>query len=49
MVGGIGIGAELVGSLRILDCPQVLALLNAILVTVTIVNPPSNLPSKLYT
>ena len=43
MVGGGGIGTELVGSLRILDYPQVSALLIIILVTVTIVDALSNL------
>src|SRR5262245_12266056 len=37
-VGAGGIGTELIGSLRILDYPQVLAILIAILVCVTIVD-----------
>lgn len=43
MVGAGGIGTELVGSLRLLDYPQVAALLIVILVTVTIVDTLSNL------
>ena len=42
MVGAGGIGTELVGSLRLLDYPQVAALLIVILVTVTIVDALSN-------
>ena len=37
-VGAGGIGTELIGSLRILDYPQVLAILIAILICVTIVD-----------
>jgi phosphonate transport system permease protein len=37
-VGAGGIGLELIGSLRILDYPQVLAILIAILVCVTVVD-----------
>ena len=43
MVGAGGIGTELVGSLRLLDYPQVLALLIVILVAVTIVDALSGL------
>jgi phosphonate transport system permease protein len=42
MVGAGGIGTELVGSLRLLDYPQVSAVLIVILVTVTIVDALSN-------
>jgi phosphonate transport system permease protein len=37
-VGAGGIGTELIGSLRILDCPQVLEILIAILACVTVVD-----------
>lgn len=42
MVGAGGIGTELVGSLRLLDYPQVSAILIVILVTVTLVDALSN-------
>ena len=42
MVGAGGIGTELVGSLRLLDYPQVSALLIVILATVTVVDALSN-------
>ncbi len=42
MVGAGGIGTELVGSLRLLDYPQVAAILLVILVTVTVVDALSN-------
>ncbi len=48
MVGAGGIGTELVGSLRILDYPQVSALLIIILVTVTIVDALSNMLRKRF-
>lgn len=43
MVGAGGIGTELVGSLRLLDYPQVAALLILILIAVTLVDALSNL------
>ena len=48
MVGAGGIGTELVGSLRLLDYPQVAALLIVILVTVTIVDALSNVLRKRF-
>ncbi|MEO0938829.1 MAG: phosphonate ABC transporter, permease protein PhnE [Pseudomonadota bacterium] len=46
MVGAGGIGTELVGSLRLLDYPQVSAVLIVILATVTIVDAMSNVLRK---
>ena len=43
MVGAGGIGTELVGSLRIMDYPQVSAILIVILISVTIVDGLSNI------
>jgi phosphonate transport system permease protein len=43
MVGAGGIGTELVGSLRIMDYPQVSAILLVILISVTIVDGLSNI------
>lgn len=48
MVGAGGIGTELVGSLRILDYPQVAALLLVILAAVTIVDAMSGLLRKKF-
>ena len=48
MVGAGGIGTELVGSLRLLDYPQVSAILIVILVTVTIVDALSNVLRKRF-
>ena len=48
MVGAGGIGTELVGSLRLLDYPQVSAILIVILATVTIVDALSNLLRKRF-
>ena len=42
MVGAGGIGTELVGSLRLLDYPQVSAILIVILASVTVVDSLSN-------
>ena len=42
MVGAGGIGTELIGSLRLLDYPQVAAIMIVILVAVTIVDSLSN-------
>ena len=49
MVGAGGIGTELVGSLRLLDYPQVGAILIVILVAVTIVDGLSGLLRKRLT
>ena len=48
MVGAGGIGTELVGSLRLLDYPQVSAVLIVILATVTIVDALSNMLRKRF-
>ena len=48
MVGAGGIGTELVGSLRLLDYPQVSAILIVILVTVTVVDALSNMLRKRF-
>lgn len=48
MVGAGGIGTELVGSLRLLDYPQVAALLIVILATVTVVDGLSNMLRKRF-
>ena len=48
MVGAGGIGTELVGSLRMLDYPQVSAILIVILATVTVVDALSNLLRKRF-
>lgn len=48
MVGAGGIGTELVGSLRLLDYPQVSAILIVILATVTVVDALSNMLRKRF-